>query len=481
MRRARLLVPGLLVGAAAAGGGGCGGDCCKVDSLPIPVTRAPLGSPAGAGDGAMLALAASPTIAGGQPFPMVVDTGSSITVLSTGVTGGGLQIQRRAFDLLDALAAAPPPLRAQFRDINLLDLPLGAVGAAGTQPLGVLGGDLLRIFSVELRFAAPCPAGAASPTGGTCSSVTFWHHMGAGEGFLEDAGFAVLRFALRGGGEVTASGEPDIFGVSGPLEIPPTRIVLRACGAPRAFVPTEPRELCCVRGQELALGTGVDLSLLVSTGVGPLVLSGTAWKQLTAQLPAPPFMTPGSLLVATWNAPIAAQWTSIPRLALVDLEAGANSDPGPCVELARSRRIEWASYQAVNGPVVDACVQPCDTDPRDNSLAQNSAAYIELGGSIPVAVVADEEPFLQGLREDIRPEGPEIDGVIGAGALGLARVEIDYLNNPPRALFSCEAAATRDACWTAARCPRLSDGSQVHYCFGLGPHSLPARCAPSGC
>jgi hypothetical protein len=477
MSAARLwAAAGLLAGTAAAGGGGCGSDCCMVDSLPISVTRAPVGGPAGGGSGALLARAASPTINGGQPFQMVIDSGSPITVLSTGAAGGALRIQQRSFDLLDAVAPPPVPLRARFHDINLLDLPLGPVGEAGTLPLGVLGGDLLRVFSVELRFAAPCPAGT-----GTCSSVTFWHHLGAGEGFLEDAGFAVLRFAPRGGGEVTASTEPDFLGVSGPLEIPPTRIVLRACGVPRVFLPSEPRELCCVRGQELALGTGVDLSLLVSTGVGPLVLGTTAWTQVMARLEAPPATTPGPLLVATWPTPIAAQWTSIPRLALVDLEAGTNNDPGPCVELARSRRIEWASYQAVNGPVTDACVQPCDTDPRDPSRAQNSAAYVELGGSIPVAIVADDEPFLQGLREDIRPEGPEIDGIIGAGALGQARVEIDYLNNPPRAVFSCEAAATRDACWAAARCPRLSDSSQTHYCFGLGPHGLPAQCAPSGC
>ncbi len=62
--------------------------------------------------------------------------------------------------------------------------------------------------------------------------------------------------------------------------------------------------------------------------------------------------------------------------------------------------------------------------------AQNSAAYIEIGGDadnpIPVAIIADTDPYIEGLRADIRPEGPELDGIIGAGVLG-ARARRDRL------------------------------------------------------
>jgi hypothetical protein len=458
----------LAAGLAGAAAAGCGGDCCTVDSLPIPMTRAPV-SVGGAAGGALVALASSPAVAGGAPFAMVVDTASPVTVLSgaVGDTSGALHLEHRSFDLLDATAPAPQPLRASFHDIGLLDFPLNPAGDPGTVPLGVLGGDLLKSFSVEIRFAG--------------STVTFWHHLGASPAFLEDAGYAALRFSLYGGGEVSAQGDPDVFGSRGPLILPPTRVVLRACAAPRVFVPTEPRELCCTRGAEVTLSTGVDLSLLVSTGVGPLVLSQSAWARVAAKLPAAPALAQGDLLVATWPTAIPAGWATIPRLALVDLEAGSNADPGPCVELGRSRRIEWVSYQQVMGPTNDACYQVCDTDPRQPDLAQNSAAYLELGGTIPVAVVADDDPFLQSLRFDIRPEGPEIDGLVGAGALGQARMELDYTSTPARAVLSCEPTATRDACWAAARCPRLPDRDQQHYCFGLGLHRLPAMCAPSGC
>jgi hypothetical protein len=470
------LLLGLAVGALASANG-CGSDCCTVDSLPIPLGRAPVGD--GTAAGALLALAASPSVSDGRRFRMVIDTGSPITILNTsGGAGASLDLAHHDFDLFDASAAAPEKaaLRAEFRDIGLLDLPLGPVGDAATVPLGVLGGDLLRSFSVELRFAPACAVG------GPCPSITFWHRLGASQGFLEDAGYAVLRFTLYGGGEVTAQGDPDVFGSRGPLSLPATRVVLRGCAAPRAFLPTETPPLCCTSAAAVSLSTGVDLALLVATGVGPLVLGESAWNRVTGALDASPPTHTGDLYIASWPNKIDVKfWTTIPRLALVDLEAGANNDPGPCVELGRARRIEVVARQQALDLETAACVQPCDTDPLEPGKAQNSAAYLELGGSIPVAVVADAEPFLQSVRFDVRPEGPELDGVIGAGALNPARMELDYLGSTARAVFSCEPETPRETCWAAGRCPRLPDRSARHFCFGLGPHGLPATCAPSGC
>ncbi|HLK93235.1 MAG TPA: hypothetical protein VKZ18_25300, partial [Polyangia bacterium] len=196
-------------------------------------------------------------------------------------------------------------------------------------------------------------------------------------------------------------------------------------------------------------------------------------------LPAAPSPSTPPLYVATWPDPIGVLlWTTIPRYALINLEAGTNDDPGPCVELARARRTEIVSYTNATDPTRDLCGATCDIDPNNSGVAQNSAAYLEVNGAVPVAVIADEEPFLQGLRFDILPEGPELDGLVGAAALGRARMELDYLSSSARAVFSCETDTPRSACWAAARCPQLPDRTSIHYCFGLGPHSLPPRCAP---
>ena len=318
--------------------------------------------------------------------------------------------------------------------------------------------------------------------------MTFWSHQDASLAFLEDAGYAVLRFAPFGGGETTANAPPGFLGLQGPVTLPATRVVFRACAAPQAFTPTGPREQCCTRGAEIGLATGVDLSLLFSSGVGPLVLSQATWTRVVA--------TPGHgarhgrrrrlLYVATWPTPIAASWTTIPRFALVDgFEPPSTGDEGPCVDLGRARRIEWVAVQQQAHPALAACVEPCDTDPLETNDALNSAAYIELGGAIPVAVVADdEELYLQALRFDIRPEGPDIDGVVGAGALGAARVEVDYLSNPNRSIFSCEAGAARAACYAAARCTHLPNHDDQHlWASSVGELAtdLPAACALSGC
>ena len=54
-----------------------------------------------------------------------------------------------------------PPLRATFRNWDVLTFPLGSVGDGSSVPDGVLGADVLRGYSVELRLAGPCPADAA--------------------------------------------------------------------------------------------------------------------------------------------------------------------------------------------------------------------------------------------------------------------------------------------------------------------------------
>jgi hypothetical protein len=510
-----------LLGAAilAALVGGCTQNCCTVDSYPIALGRAPLGAPplgaptysdssdssdAGLPDGgalpqptggALVATAGLPNAPAGQTFDMVIDTGSPFTILD-GPSGSTPQTNPAGWKLYGYGAdVSPPPLRATFRGWSVIQVPLSPIrDATLLPPGGVLGADLLRNYSVELRFGALCPDGG----GALCSSMTLWSHLGEDASLLEDAGYAVIGFTAFGGGEVTAEGNPDFLGLRGPLDVPATRVVMRSCVVPDPFSPTTGSPLLslasCTNSQAaIAQASGVDLSLMIDTGVGPLVLSASAWarvvaaaaKSLPASIALPlapavePSPAPPPLYVATWPTPIdVLLWATIPRFAFVNLETGANDDPGPCVELGRARRTEIVSYSTVHNPGADLCGAACDIDPNNTSEAQSSAAYLEIAGQIPVAVISDDEPFLQGLRFDILPEGPELDGLVGANALGRSRVELDYLSSPSRAVFSCETDAMRASCWAAARCPQLPDRSSPHYCFGLGPHGLPAKCAP---
>jgi hypothetical protein len=493
VRCARALAAGLAAVAGSVGSvgllAGCGDDYAAVlDSQPIVLQRAQMGG--GRTDlGALLVTASLPDSVS-PTFPMLVDTGTALTLLGAPVATTATE--KAGFDLIDPMppplpsgAVPDPAVRGTFRGVSLLRLPLQPIGDGSQTPGAILGGDILKRYSVDFRLGATCiDATTKMPT--ICSSMTFWAHLGPDLGFLEDAGYAVLRFSPFGGGETTAQGDADFLGERGPLVLAPTRIVLRACAAPAPFTPDLPTEMCCKNADAARLATGADLALLLDTGVGPMVLSQSAWARVKAKMTAtmmalPPEQPGGQLLIATWPTPIEATWSSLPKFALVDNEAGSDLDPGPCVELGRARRIEQVSYQVVNGTMPDACTQPCDNDPRETDKAQNSAAYLELTGDVAVAVIRDDEPYLQGLRFDVRPEGPEVDGLLGAGALGRARVELDSINSAPRAVFSCEVDVPRDKCWAAARCPRLPDSVSEHRCFGLPPHRLAPMCAPSGC
>jgi hypothetical protein len=503
----RAVLPAALAGAVLtvgiSGSAGCSQSCCTVDSYPIPLGRAPLGAPppdggAGAGvapgpdGGALLAVAGLPATPD-SPFNMVVDTGSPFTLLA-GAGSANPQTTQASWNLFSwGFPPGGAPLRATFRGLDVFEVPLQPVGDPSLVPGGVLGADILRGYSVEFRFGQLCPSGAP----GFCSSMTLWGHLDEDASLLEDAGYAVVNFTPFGGGEVTADGDPDFLGLRGPLTIPATRVVLRGCALADPFTPVtgSPRLsiATCQKAQDsVDQKSGVELSLMIDTGVGPLVLAASAWERVVAaglsskptpvtlpDVPATPGASPPPLYVASWTGPIPVLlWTSIPRYALVNLEIGTNDDPGPCVELARSRRTEIVSYTTVTAPARQLCGARCDLDPNNAGVAQNSAAYLEIGGNIPVAVIADDEPFLQGLRFDILPEGPELDGLVGAAALGRARLELDYVSQSPRAVFSCETDAPRDVCWAAARCPQLPDHTSQHYCFDLPAHKLPAACAP---
>jgi hypothetical protein len=455
---------GALTGALALNAvAGCSAPCCTVDSFPINLVPAASTSPEAAG-----LRAAGWDPADRTPFPRLIsiDTAASLTIFRRRDEGN--QLVLRNFDILDALppsnGTATAPIRAKFRDVEVLPLDLDPEG-----PDVILGGELLRNFSVEFDFVAP--------------SITFWSRQSAGDGFLATVGFAVMRFNLFGGAELTARSRQDFLGLTGPVETHATRVVLRACSAWQPFDPeTEPPEhlLCCKKGDEVAswLAAGADLALLVATGVGPLVLSQSAWDRVTSNRDSVPIATrTGPVPLASLSGPITASWFTLPRLALVNQELDDSSNPGACVELGRARRLEWVEHHQADS----ACAQPCDTDPRDQTRAQNTAAYIELGEEIPVAVVPDGTPFLQGLRAEIRPEGPEIDGLIGAGTLARTTLEIDYRSQPARALLACASGTPQTSCWTRPRCARLSNPGDMRACFGQPARALPALCAPSGC
>jgi hypothetical protein len=442
------LLPAALIAASTAG---CSEPCCLYDSRPIALQRA--------GQGELLAQV---RIDGADPSPALLDTGTPVTLWNAPLTGQPPPVRRRDIQLLGATAGAPT--RAVLRGFMTVAAPLATLPGdpSGIKPVALLGGDLLSSFSIEIGFRAP--------------ELVIWPEQRATDGFLSAAGYAVLHIGRSGGGELESKAPREGLGPAGPYQYAPSLLVLRACGAAAPFDRAQPLPSRCCGDDLRTLSTGVNLSLLLGTGIGPVVLSRSAWNRMAARLDSRPTMTSAPLVVATADQPIAAQWTTLPRLNLMDREADPAVDPGPCVELARARRLELVAASQASNPDHALCALPCDQDPRTDHRAQNSAGYLELAGDLPVAVIDDGEPLLQTLSAEVHPAEPQIDGIVGADALRSARVELDYKSQPSRVIFSCEAAADAGACRAVGRCPRLPEPGQQHSCFGLPAHALPGMC-----
>lgn len=449
----------LAAGVAVAG---CGEDCCTFDPVGVDLTRTT--------DGALVALLEG----GGERRLALVDTAAPINLWRI-PQGAEPRTRERDFDLLDP--AQPARVRAEFRGVGFVDSALGpgpgVAGRPSNESLGaVISGEFLRNFSVDFEG----------------ERLVFWDRQPASDGFLSINGFAVLHLAPLGGGQLNLQGNADLFGQSPTVQFPATRLVVRTCGVPAIFDrATAPPARCC-RGDERTLATGVDLSLALGTGYGPVVLSESAWSRLSGSPEGASLVAGESCTVdhPTLPRPLGARCGTLPRLALVDLEEAEADDPGPCAELGRARRLEQiAVLQAAAAPArapSAPCAQPCDLDRRAGGRPHDSSGYVELSDDIRVAVVPDDASVLQALRAEVRPGGPELDGILGADVLSRTGLEVDYRSLPFRLIVSCSAQAAPASCRAVGRCPRLPDGGSTHRCFGLPAHGLPMACeTPASC
>jgi hypothetical protein len=328
------------------------------------------------------------------------------------------------------------------------------VGDASTQVAGVLGGDILRNFSVA--FALPRVPTPTQPT-----TMTIYSNLPASDSDLAANGYAVMRVGLRGStAAATASGN----GLPG---LPSSRVMMRVCANPPAFSPDGPAQTCKTGEVELQ-ASGTNLLLALSTGHGPLVLSASAWQRLGGQVPAPLGAGEPVLYSPLAADPIPAHWVSVSRLALVDGDSG-DAWPGACAELARGRRIEWTLANQNNG----GCFQPCDVS---GGVALPAAAYLEIGSDLPAAIVSDTSDLISNLNEDF-PSGAQVDGVIGAETLAGTSFQIDYVSQPQgRWVAACLPGVDRQTCWASPRCYGLSGSGQTHLCFGLPRLGLAPNC-----
>jgi hypothetical protein len=254
---------------------------------------------------------------------------------------------------------------------------------------------------------------------------------------------AVMPAPFRGGGTLLVGGTEVSF--------PNRRIALDVCLAP------DPDE------QLAQSARGADALFVLSTGIGISILDETAYARYAQVNPAAPALA--GLPVATVDLPlgpttghvttIEPRAAGLPALALV---AKSASFPR-----AACRQV-YANHLLVARdctPTEQDC--PCS----DDDLSCSAPAIVELSptGGIPVLVVSDEDANLQALRTELRPDQPEVDGILGTSALRTLELDIDFAHD--RLLGRC----SDPSCTTR---PELSDGvyrPTVQHCLAspVGP------------
>jgi hypothetical protein len=413
----------------------------------------------------------------GDPFPIAVDTSSGAMLV--GLRPVDQSEPSRAvldllspFTLIDPRRSVDPSLRfvslellgkdgsgaltlprARFPDAQLISLHPCAVpdGAdpqqlppcsVGTQSApqaidAVLGSDALAGDAVRLRlddgkiFVLPDIGG--SDRGRTLSCD------------------AVFGAPYRGGGTLVIAGSELPFGNR--------RITLSAClGEDPDPGPQPP----AVHQQ------GADALFVASTGIGISILDESTYARYRiavvkaggapppelAALPADAVYLPSGL--------VNGRRAAINRMALVG--ASISNGLSPCGHVYAHRMLADGPLAQMAGNANLSCDEatmgacPC----KDGSAFCAVPAVLELTPPAPgiaVLVVPDTEPTLQALRTELRPDQPEVDGLLGTDVLRAAEIDVDYPHD--RLIARCAGPN----CLARPQLTESGDRCQINHCI----------------
>jgi hypothetical protein len=251
---------------------------------------------------------------------------------------------------------------------------------------------------------------------------------------------AVFPAPYRGGGTAIVGGTELPFGN--------TRVTIDACLAPNP----DPLLLQSQRG--------VDALFVASTAIGISLLDRSAYeryRELVTTAPAYEDLPEDSALLP--SGPVAGRRTNIER---IDFIGKSTSNPrAPCRQAYAHRLLSQHDCE-----VGDDC--PCiDSDPANGTYCGVPAiAELAPATGFDVLVVDDNDGTLQALRTELRPDQPEVDGILGTSALRLLELDIDQPNN--RMLARCQSS---DKSTCSIRPEIFNDQStdnrkQVNGCIG---------------
>jgi hypothetical protein len=240
---------------------------------------------------------------------------------------------------------------------------------------------------------------------------------------------AVLPQPFRGGGTLLIGGTE--------VEFSNFRVTFDTCLAPNPSAPIQEQR-------------GANVLMVASTSIGVTILGETPYARYRQVVPtAPDVSTLPDSTVLLPSGPITGKLVTIPSLALV---GNSTSSPrAPCRQVYSS--FLMADHDCVEG---EDC--PCTGDSFPRFCATPAVVMLTPSTPIDVLVVSDDNETLQSLRAELRPDRPEVDGILGTNALPALELDLDYPHN--RALGRCfddAACSARPELSSASRRDRVRD------------------------
>lgn len=402
---------------------------------------------------------------GGPQLDAVLDVLSPVTITDPGVgkpkalvTSDLILLGRR-----EPGAAAFDVPRARIRSAAVISLhpcdesdeePVCTVGPPGAPlPYGaVIGADALAGDALRLRLGDD-QAFVLADIGGDERDRTF----------VCDA---VFPSPYRGGGTLVIADTEVPFGGR--------RVTLQACLGddpdPTLVPGVEPEEPA---RQILQGARGGDALLVLSTGIGVSLLGETAYEryrqsillrqQYAGRRPTPPPPPPPPLgaqpdtSVNLPSGPVFGQRRVIDRIALA--AASGSSPRAPCRQAYTHHLMLLDRQDGLPAGCQDGDDCPCTGG--NTFCAAPAIVELEPPGGLEVLVVPDGDPTLLALRAELRPDQPEVDGVLGTDALRLAEIDVDYPHD--RVLMRCTAPAP--GCQARPALAAAADLAQVRGCL----------------
>jgi hypothetical protein len=364
---------------------------------------------------------------------------SDLTLLGrSSSTGAEFDVARARFRAAEVISLHPCPESAEE--------PACSVGRAGAlQPYGaIVGANALAGDALRLRLGA--------------GQVFVLADVGGEERDRTFVCDAVFPAPYRGGGTLLIAGTEVPFGGR--------RVTLQAC------LGADPDPAPIVTPDNISLplpqsARGGDALLVASTGIGISLLSEPAYaryRQASLQqamllrksappTPPPPLEALPEASAFLPSGQVFGRRATIDRLALA--AASRSSSRAPC-------RQAYAHHLLLPQ---DRCtsVDDCPCSGGESFCAVPAVVELAPQNGLEVLVVPDDNATLQALRAELRPDQPEVDGVLGADALALAEIDVDYPHN--RVLMRCPVPSSA-ACAARPAFAEPADLPHVRGCLG---------------